>query len=136
MKNTIPKKKTVSKKIIKEKLPIKDDSKNFSFYEDVWSVVRQIPKGRVTSYGAIANYLGTKLSARMVGWAMKAAHDLHPPVPAQRVVNRNGMLTGKMHYGTPTRMQELLEKDGVKIEKDMVVDFEKRFWDPVKELGF
>src|SRR4051794_19853130 len=136
MKKSVSKKKTVSKKIIKEKLPIKDDSKNFSFYEDVWSVVRQIPKGRVTSYGAIANYLGTKLSARMVGWAMKAAHDLHPPVPAQRVVNRNGMLTGKMHYGTPTRMQELLEKDGVKIEKDMVVDFEKRFWDPVKELGF
>jgi methylated-DNA-protein-cysteine methyltransferase-like protein len=136
MKKSVSKKKTVSKKIIKEKLPIKDDSKNFSFYEDVWSVVQQIPKGKVTSYGAIANYLGTKLSARMVGWAMKAAHDLHPPVPAQRVVNRNGMLTGKMHYGTLTRMQELLEKDGVKIEKDTVVDFEKRFWNPAKELGF
>jgi len=129
-------KKTVSKKIIREKLPIKDDSKNYSFFEDVWGVVRQIPKGRVTSYGAIANYLGTKLSARMVGWAMKAAHDLHPPVPAQRVVNRNGMLTGRMHYETSTRMQELLEKDGVKVEKDTVVEFEKRFWDPVKELGF
>ena len=129
-------KKTVSKKIIREKLPIKDDSKNYSFFEDVWGVVRQIPKGRVTSYGAIANYLGTKLSARMVGWAMKAAHDLHPPVPAQRVVNRNGMLTGRMHYETSTRMQELLEKDGVKVEKDTVVAFEKRFWDPVKELGF
>src|SRR3954466_366334 len=136
MKKSLSKKNLVSKKIIKEKLPIKDDSKNFSFYEDVWSVVQQIPKGKVTSYGAIANYLGTKLSARMVGWAMKAAHDLHPPVPAQRVVNRNGMLTGKMHYKTPTRMQELLEKDGVKVQNSTVVDFKKRFWDPVKELGF
>lgn len=135
MKKTITKKKTVLKKN-KEQLPVKDDSKNYSFFEDVWSVVRQIPKGRVTSYGAIANYLGTKLSARMVGWAMKAAHDLHPPVPAQRVVNRNGMLTGRLHYTTPTRMQELLEKDGVKVENNTVVDFEKRFWDPVKELGF
>jgi methylated-DNA-protein-cysteine methyltransferase related protein len=136
MKKTASKKKIASKKILKEKLPIKDDTKNYSFFEDVWSVVRQIPKGRVTSYGAIANYLGTKLSARMVGWAMKAAHDLHPPVPAQRVVNRNGMLTGRMHYETPTRMQELLEKDGVKVENSTVVDFEKRFWDPAKELGF
>lgn len=136
MKKTASKKKVASKKVLKEKLPIKDDAKNYSFFEDVWSVVRQIPKGRVTSYGAIANYLGTKLSARMVGWAMKAAHDLHPPVPAQRVVNRNGMLTGRMHYETPTRMQELLEKDGVKVENSTVVDFEKRFWDPVKELGF
>lgn len=136
MKKSVTKKKVVSKNIIKEQLPIKDDSKNYSFFEDVWSVVRQIPKGRVTSYGAIANFLGTKLSARMVGWAMKAAHDLHSPVPAQRVVNRNGMLTGRLHYETPTRMQELLEKDGVKVENNTVVDFEKRFWDPVKELGF
>ncbi len=136
MKKTVSKKRTASKKITREKLPIKDSSKNYSFFEDVWSVVRQVPKGRVTTYGAIGNYLGTKLSARMVGWAMKAAHDLHPPVPAQRVVNRNGMLTGRMHYETPTRMQELLEKDGIKVEKDTVVDFEKRFWDPVKEFGF
>jgi len=136
MKKSIAKKKIISKKIAKENLPVKDDSKNYSFFEDVWSVVRQIPKGRVTSYGAIANYLGTKLSARMVGWAMKAAHDLHPPVPAQRVVNRNGMLTGRLHYETPTRMQQLLEKDGVKVENNTVVDFEKKFWDPVKELGF
>ena len=136
MKKNGAEKKTSAKKISKEKLLVKDASKNYSFFEDVWSVVRQIPKGRVTSYGAIANYLGTKLSARMVGWAMMAAHDLHPPVPAQRVVNRNGMLTGRLHYETPTRMQELLEKDGVKVENDTVVDFEKRFWDPVKELGF
>src|SRR5438552_13686666 len=110
---------------------IKDASKeepkapSYSFFEDVYDVVRQIPKGRVTSYGAIANYLGTKLSARMVGWSMMAAHDLYPPVPAQRVVNRNGMLTGRMHYETPTRMQELLEKDGVKVKNSTVVDFEK-----------
>src|SRR3954449_13353114 len=107
MEKSVSKKKTVSKKIIKEKLPVKDDSKNFSFFEDVWSVARQIPKGRVTSYGAIANYLGTKLSARMVGWAMNGAFKAKPKVPAQRVVNRNGMLSGKMHFATPTRMQEL-----------------------------
>ncbi|HXL56246.1 MAG TPA: MGMT family protein, partial [Chitinophagaceae bacterium] len=76
MKKTVSKKRTASKKITREKLPIKDSSKNYSFFEDVWSVVRQVPKGRVTTYGAIGNYLGTKLSARMVGWAMKAAHDL------------------------------------------------------------
>ena len=120
----------------KAKQHLKDLLNKHSFFEDVWDVARQVPKGRVTSYGAIANYLGTKLSARMVGWAMKAAHDLHPPVPAQRVVNRNGMLTGRLHYATPTRMQELLEKDGVKVKNNTVVDFEKRFWDPVKELGF
>jgi len=136
MKKNVSQKKTVSQKMIKEKLPVKDGSKNFSFYEDVWSVARQIPKGRVTSYGAIANYLGTKLSARMVGWAMSAARLSKTKVPAQRVVNTNGMLSGKMHFETPTRMQELLEKEGVKVEKDKVVEFKKRFWDPAKELGF
>src|SRR6476646_747133 len=108
MKKTISKKKPASKKILKEKLPIKDKSKNFSFYEDAWSVAQQIPKGHVTSYGAIANYLGTKLSARMVGWAMNAAHAAKPRVPAHRVVNRNGMLSGKAHFATPTLMEELL----------------------------
>jgi len=136
MKKNVSQKKTVSQKMIKEKLPVKDGSKNFSFYEDVWSVARQIPKGRVTSYGAIANYLGTKLSARMVGWAMSAARLSKTKVPAQRVVNTNGMLSGKTHFETPTRMQELLEKEGVKVEKDKVVEFKKRFWDPAKELGF
>ena len=100
----------------------------------MYDVVRQIPKGRVTSYGAIANYLGTKLSARMVGWAMNAATAAKPKVPAQRVVNRNGMLSGKAHFGTPTRMEELLKKDGIKVEKDTVVDFEKKFWNPATEL--
>ena len=118
-----------------EKLPVKDGSKKFSFFEDVWGVARKIPKGRITTYGAIANYLGTKLSARMVGWAMNAVHNVKPKLPAQRVVNRNGMLSGKMHFKTPTYMQELLEKDGVKVENDKVQEFEKRFWDPAKELG-
>ena len=108
--------------------------KQYSFFEDVYDVVRQIPKGRVTSFGAIANYLGTRMSARMVGWAMNGAHDTNPPVPAQRVVNRNGMLTGKAHFSTPTKMEELLKKEKVKVENDTVVDFEKLFWDPAKEL--
>jgi len=108
--------------------------KEYSFFDDVYSVVRQIPKGRVTSYGAIANYLGTKLSARMVGWAMNGAHGVKPNVPAHRVVNRNGMLSGKAHFGTPTRMEELLRKEKIKVENDTVKDFEKLFWDPAKEL--
>lgn len=128
-------KKAAKKKPAKENLSAKDASKKFSFFEDVWAVARQIPKGRVTSYGAIANYLGTKMSARMVGWAMNAAGNAKPKVPAQRVVNRNGMLSAKMHFGTPERMQELLEKDGVKVEDDKIVEFEKRFWDPLTELG-
>ena len=110
-------------------------TKQYSFFEDVYSVVRQIPKGRVTSFGAIAKYLGTKLSARMVGWAMNGAHDVSPTVPAHRVVNRNGMLTGKAHFATPTLMEELLLKEKVKVENDTVVDFEKLFWDPFTELG-
>jgi methylated-DNA-protein-cysteine methyltransferase-like protein len=110
-------------------------TKQYNFFEDVYDVVRQIPKGRVTSYGAIANYLGTKLSARMVGWAMNAAHDAKPKVPAHRVVNRNGMLSGKAHFKTPNLMEELLKKEKIKVEKDTIVDFEKLFWDPAKELG-
>jgi methylated-DNA-protein-cysteine methyltransferase-like protein len=109
--------------------------KDESFFEQVFEVVRQIPKGRVTSYGAVAAALGTKLSARMVGWAMNASHITKPKVPAQRVVNRAGLLTGKMHFATPTQMQELLEKEGVKVVDDKVVDFEKLFWDPAVELG-
>lgn len=105
-----------------------------NFFEDVFEVVRQIPPGRVTNYGSIATYLGSGLSSRMVGWAMNASHAATPPVPAQRVVNRNGMLTGKHHFATPTLMQELLEKEGVKVEKDTVVEFRQRFWDPAKEL--
>lgn len=105
-----------------------------SFFEDVWDVVRQIPKGRVTSYGAIAKYLGTKMSARMVGWAMNAAHT-DASIPAQRVVNRNGMLSGKAHFGEPNIMQTLLEKEGVQVEKDTVINFKELNWDPSVELG-
>jgi len=106
-----------------------------TFFNDVYEVVKLIPKGRVTSYGAIARYLGATKSARLVGYAMNAAHSL-PNVPAQRVVNRNGLLTGKHHFATELRMQELLEKDGVKVKDDKVIDFAKRFWDPLIELTF
>lgn len=111
------------------------DKKEYGFFEDVFEVVMQIPKGRVTTYGAIANYLGTKMSARMVGWAMNASHSSELNVPAQRVVNRNGILTGKHHFATPTQMESLLKKDGVKVEKDVVVNFKIIFWDPSKELS-
>ncbi len=87
--------------------------KQYTFFENVHEVVRQIPKGRVTSYGAIAQYLGSGLSARMVGWAMNASHGVQPKVPAHRVVNRNGLLTGKAHFDPPSLMQELLEKENI-----------------------
>lgn len=105
-----------------------------NFFEDVFDVVRQIPKGRVTNYGSIAKYLGSGSSSRMVGWAMNASHAVVPAVPAHRVVNRNGMLTGKHHFSTPTMMEELLKKEGVEIKQDKVVDFKERFWDPNEEL--
>lgn len=105
-----------------------------SFFELVYDVARQIPKGKVTSYGAIAACLGTKLSARMVGWAMNACDKVSPKVPAHRVLNRNGHLTGKPHFKPPERMQQLLEKEGIVIKDDRVVDFQKHFWDPAKEL--
>lgn len=110
-------------------------TKDSSFFEQVYDVARQIPKGRVTSYGAIAAYLGTRMSARMVGWAMNGAGRITPKVPAHRVVNRNGMLSGKMHFETPTIMEELLRKEKIKVENDTIVDFEKKFWDPAVELG-
>lgn len=110
-------------------------AKEYSFFQDVYDVVRQVPKGRVTTYGAIAAYLGTKLSARMVGWAMNAAHHAKPTVPAQRVVNRNGMLTGKNHFSTPSLMEELLKKEKVSVKNDTVVNFEKLFWDPATNLS-
>lgn len=105
-----------------------------TFFELVFEVARQIPRGRVTSYGAIAACLGAKKSARMVGWAMNMAHIAKPKVPAHRVVNRNGMLSGKHHFNPPSRMQELLEKEGTKVKGDKVEDFKKRFWDPAQEL--
>ncbi len=108
--------------------------KDSSFFEQVYDVARLIPRGRVTSYGAIAAYLGTKMSARMVGWAMNASFQVKPAIPAHRVVNRNGMLSGKMHFATPTRMEELLKKEKIKVVDDQVVDFEKKFWDPTDNL--
>jgi methylated-DNA-protein-cysteine methyltransferase-like protein len=102
-------------------------------FDDVYAVVRLIPPGRVTSYGAIAAYLGSKGGARLVGWAMNACHDL-TDVPAHRVVNRNGVLTGKAFFGG-NRMQELLEAEGVRVENDQITDFPRHFWDPQQELS-
>lgn len=105
-----------------------------NFFQLVYEVARQIPKGRVTSYGAIAAALGTKLSARMVGWAMNGAHRVRPSVPAHRVVNRLGMLSGKHHFTPPSKMEKLLRKEGIRVKDDRVVDFNEKFWDPLKEL--
>ena len=104
------------------------------FFQLVYEVARHVPKGRVTSYGAIGKYLGSGKSARMVGWAMNAAHSQKKFVPAHRVVNRNGELTGKHHFGHPKLMQKLLEKEGIKVKNDKVVNFKKLLWDPTVEL--
>tara|TARA_Y100001949_G_C15840610_1_gene266118 strand:- start:55 stop:396 length:342 start_codon:yes stop_codon:yes gene_type:complete len=110
------------------------DSKS-SFFQDVYEVVKLIPEGRATSYGAIANYLGLKRSARMVGWAMNAAHS-DPTIPAHRVVNRIGVLSGKNHFtGGPNVMQERLEAEGITIDNDQIQKFSEVFWDPMTELG-
>jgi methylated-DNA-protein-cysteine methyltransferase-like protein len=126
------KKKTAGK--LKQVKP--SGTKDETFFELVYEVARQIPKGRVTSYGAIAASLGAKSSARMVGWAMNGAHNVKPKVPAHRVVNRLGILSGKHHFDPPGNMEVLLKKEGIKVENDQVVDFRKKFWDPVEELGF
>ncbi len=104
-----------------------------SFFQDVWDVARLIPKGRATSYGAIARYLGGKMSARMVGWAMAAA-STQKGIPAWRVVNSVGVLTASARFETPTKMQELLEKEGVVVKDNKIVDFKEKFWDPGAEL--
>lgn len=109
-------------------------TKQEDFFAMVFEVVRLIPKGRVTSYGAIAKYLGSAKSSRVVGYAMNASHSQKKKVPAHRVVNRNGMLTGKIHFSTPYEMEELLKKENINVENDKVVDFQKLFWDPMKEL--
>jgi methylated-DNA-protein-cysteine methyltransferase-like protein len=108
--------------------------KDESFFELVYEIARQIPKGRVTSYGAIAACLGTKSSARMVGWAMNGAGKVKPEVPAHRVVNRIGMLSGKHHFSPPGSMERLLKKEGIKVKNDQVQHFKKVFWDPATEL--
>jgi len=108
-----------------------DKSNESDFFNRVYAIVRQIPDGRVTSYGAIAACLGMRRSARMVGWAMNAAHTKRD-IPAHRVVNRDGLLTGKHHFGGPRVMQQLLENEGHQIENDQIIDFKQVFWDPIK----
>lgn len=112
---------------------IKLSEQNADFFERVYEVVKLIPEGQVTSYGAIANYLGAKRSSRMVGWAMNAAHQ-RPGIPAHRVVNRQGLLTGKMHFSDPDEMERRLAAEGIKVENDRVKDFKTVYWNPVEEL--
>ena len=108
---------------------------NDSFFEMVYEVVRLIPRGRVTSYGAIARYLGAARSSRMVGWAINRSFEQSPPVPAHRVVNRNGLLTGKHHFPTALAMQQSLEREGIVVQEDQVLHFNDIFWDPSTELS-
>lgn len=108
---------------------------NEGFFNKVYDVARKIPYGRVTSYGAIAKYLGTAQSARVVGWAMNDSHSQNEFVPAHRVVNRNGMLSGKHHFGNSNTMQQLLENEGIEVIDDQIIDFQKHFWDPLRELS-
>lgn len=105
-----------------------------SFFKRVYDIVSLIPEGRVTSYGAIARYIGSPQSSRMVGWAMNASHLDPRYIPAHRVVNRNGMLTGKHHFRHPDLMQEMLESEGIQVEHDRIKNFKVHFWDPYKEL--
>lgn len=113
----------------KRKEIVKDD-----FFSRVHEVTKLIPYGRITSYGAIARYLGTGRSARMVGWALNVSHTNPEFIPAHRVVNRNGLLTGKYHFGNSTTMAQLLENEGIIIENDRIVNFDEKFWDPTSEL--
>jgi len=112
---------------------MKQSNKNDNFFAKVYQVAKQIPYGRVTSYGAIAKYLGVARSARMVGWAMNAAHNM-PEIPAHRVVNRKGLLSGKHHFDGTNLMQQLLESEGVIIKDNQVINFDKYFWSPLENL--
>ncbi|MBW6490145.1 MAG: MGMT family protein [Lentimicrobium sp.] len=112
-----------------------DSNPPLSFFDAVYHVVKLIPHGKVTSYGAIAGFLGSKGSVRMVGWAMNASHHSTAQIPAHRVVNRNGMLTGKFHFGDPQLMAQLLSSEGAVIENDRIVNFKEMFWDPLKEIA-
>jgi methylated-DNA-protein-cysteine methyltransferase-like protein len=107
---------------------------NSNFFSKVYEVTKLIPYGRVTSYGAIALFLGSGRSARMVGWALNVCHIKHDFIPAHRVVNRNGLLTGKYHFGNSTTMEQLLENEGIIIEDDRIINFREKFWDPLTEL--
>ncbi len=114
---------------------MKTDSE-LSFFSQVYEVVRLIPAGRVTTYGAVAKAIGSPGASRMVGWALNQSSDKMPWVPAHRVVNRNGLLTGKFHFGTDDKMKNLLEQEGVKIEDNKVVDMQNIFWNPIEEIEF
>ena len=107
---------------------------NDDFFHKVYQVAKCVPYGRVTSYGAIARYIGSGRSARMVGWALNASHTNKEFIPAHRVVNRNGLLTGKHHFGNSTTMEQLLENEGIIIENDRIINFSEKFWDPGTEL--
>jgi methylated-DNA-protein-cysteine methyltransferase-like protein len=113
-------------------MPTINDKDNF--FQKVYHVARKIPRGRVTSYGAIAEYLGAKSSSRMVGWAMNGSGAQFPPVPAHRVLNRNGQLTGKHHFAYPEQMEELLEAEGIEVFNNTVKDFKELYWNPNTEL--
>jgi methylated-DNA-protein-cysteine methyltransferase-like protein len=115
-------------------MPRKKSKTDNDFFSRVYDVTSLIPYGRITSYGAIARYLGSGRSARMVGWALNVCHTKPEFVPAHRVVNRNGILTGKFHFGNTTTMQQLLENEGIIIEDDRIVNFHEKFWDPSAEL--
>jgi methylated-DNA-protein-cysteine methyltransferase-like protein len=103
---------------------------NIDWIEKIYEIVRKIPKGKFTSYGTIANIIGTRTTARMVGWAMNVSHTAKPKVPAHRVVNRNGLLTGRHHFASPTLMQELLESEKIEIKDNQIINFENHFWKP------
>lgn len=109
--------------------------KNDAFFEQVYQVVRLVPKGRVTTYGAIGKFLGSAKSARMVGWAMNSSHNQSPKVPAHRVVNRNGLLTGKHHFSDENTMINLLKDEGIEVINNQVVHFKNHFWDPSEQLA-
>ncbi|MBK8686121.1 MAG: MGMT family protein [Bacteroidetes bacterium] len=106
------------------------DKKTVEWMDRIYEIVRKIPKGRVSTYGAIADCIGMRTTSRMVGWAMNASHRITPKIPAHRVVNRNGVLTGKLHFETPTLMQELLESEGITIIDDQIQHFDQLFWHP------
>lgn len=122
------------KKTELSKMPSKQIRKNNDFFESVYVVTRLIPYGRITSYGAIARFLGSGRSARMVGWALNVCHTRPDFIPAHRVVNRNGLLTGKHHFGNSSTMQQLLDNEGIIVDDDTILNFSERFWDPSKEL--
>lgn len=114
--------------------PLTPTTNNDNFFSQVYQVTRLIPYGRVTNYGAIAKYLGAARSSRMVGWALNGCHTHEEFIPAHRVVNRNGLLTGKVHFGSANAMQQFLESEGIEVENDKVVKFKELFWDPSTEL--